>query len=138
MSKHTLVRVPITGRAQFFSHTLRSAVARGSHRRARAPVGKQALELEFLKGGAAPRTPAEKCHHIRDCRPHGMSTAPGCELMSIARSTYYGSPSATLDDTALVAAITAICDEIEAYGWRRVAPPCGSRGWSLTTSGSGG
>ena len=40
--------------------------------------------------------------------------------MSIARSTYYGSPSATLDDTALVAAITAICDEFEAYGWRRV------------------
>lgn len=40
--------------------------------------------------------------------------------MGIARSTYYGSLSATLDDTALVAAITAICDEFEAYGWRRV------------------
>jgi putative transposase len=49
-----------------------------------------------------------------------MPIARGCELMGIARSTYYASPSATLDDTALVAAITAICDEFEAYGWRRV------------------
>jgi putative transposase len=49
-----------------------------------------------------------------------MSIARGCELMGIARSTYYAPPSATLDDTALVAAITAICDEFEAYGWRRV------------------
>jgi len=40
--------------------------------------------------------------------------------MGIARSTYYEAPSATPDDTALIAAITAICDEFEAYGWRRV------------------
>ena len=39
--------------------------------------------------------------------------------MGIARSTYYASePSG--DGGALVAAITAICDEFEAYGWRRV------------------
>jgi putative transposase len=49
-----------------------------------------------------------------------MSIARGCELMGIARSTYYDSVSATPDDTALVAAITAICEEFEAYGWRRV------------------
>ena len=40
--------------------------------------------------------------------------------MGIARSTYCASSRATLNDTALVAAITAICDEFEADGWRRV------------------
>jgi len=40
--------------------------------------------------------------------------------MGIARSTFYETPCAKLDDTAVVAAITAICDEFEAYGWRRV------------------
>ncbi|MDA8252045.1 MAG: IS3 family transposase [Rhodospirillales bacterium] len=40
--------------------------------------------------------------------------------MGIARSIYYAAPTATLDDIALLAAITAICDEFEAYGWRRV------------------
>lgn len=40
--------------------------------------------------------------------------------MGVARSTYYDGPAAELDDTALVEAIAAICDEFEAYGWRRV------------------
>ncbi len=40
--------------------------------------------------------------------------------MGIARSTFYATPAAKLDDTALLGAITAICDEFEAYGWRRV------------------
>ena len=40
--------------------------------------------------------------------------------MGIARSTYYDTPAAKPDDTALVEAICAICDEFEAYGWRRV------------------
>jgi putative transposase len=40
--------------------------------------------------------------------------------MGIARSTYYDMPGAKLDGTALVEAICAICDEFEAYGWRRV------------------
>lgn len=40
--------------------------------------------------------------------------------MGIARSTYYEAPGATPDDAALAAAIRAICDEFEAYGWRRV------------------
>jgi putative transposase len=39
--------------------------------------------------------------------------------MGIARSTYYAD-SAAGDDTALVEAIASICDEFEAYGWRRV------------------
>jgi transposase InsO family protein len=40
--------------------------------------------------------------------------------MGIAPSTYYDEPMEACSDTALLAAITAICDEFEAYGWRRV------------------
>jgi putative transposase len=40
--------------------------------------------------------------------------------MGIARSTYYDRPEIGVDDTAIVEAIAAICDEFEAYGWRRV------------------
>jgi putative transposase len=40
--------------------------------------------------------------------------------MGIARSTYYDTLASTPDDTAIVEAIGAICDEFEHYGWRRV------------------
>ena len=40
--------------------------------------------------------------------------------MAISRSTYYDAPVSAPDDTAVVEAITAICDEFEYYGWRRV------------------
>lgn len=40
--------------------------------------------------------------------------------MGIARSTFYDVPRIAFDDTALVEAMAAICDEFEAYGWRRV------------------
>jgi putative transposase len=40
--------------------------------------------------------------------------------MGIPRSTYYDRPQAQIDDTVLVAAIAGICEEFEAYGWRRV------------------
>lgn len=40
--------------------------------------------------------------------------------MGIARSTYYRELAQRLDDAELLAAITAIADEFEAYGWRRV------------------
>lgn len=40
--------------------------------------------------------------------------------MGLARSTYYEPASAPADDTAIVEAIAAICDEFECYGWRRV------------------
>jgi len=40
--------------------------------------------------------------------------------MGVARSTFYDRPTVAIDDTALVEAIAAICDEFEAYGWRRV------------------
>lgn len=40
--------------------------------------------------------------------------------MGIARSTYYDCPEKAADDTAIVEAMFAICDEFEAYGYRRV------------------
>jgi putative transposase len=40
--------------------------------------------------------------------------------MGIPRSTYYDSPISGLDDTGIVVAMVAICDEFEHYGWRRV------------------
>ena len=92
-------------------------------------VGKQALELEFLKGGSAAGTMAEKRAHVRDCRPRGLTVAEGCRLMGIARSTYDDAPKRTADDTALVEAMHAIKDEFEAYGWRRMQAALGQQGW---------
>ncbi|WOH52396.1 IS3 family transposase [Bradyrhizobium sp. sBnM-33] len=40
--------------------------------------------------------------------------------MGIAGSTYYEALRATTDDTAIVAAMAAICEEFECFGWRRV------------------
>lgn len=40
--------------------------------------------------------------------------------MKIARSTYYRKPPPSLSEAELLDAIKAICDEFEAYGWRRV------------------
>ncbi len=40
--------------------------------------------------------------------------------MGIARSTSYDSPEKPVDDTSIVEARFAICDEIEFYGYRRV------------------
>ncbi|WP_145723555.1 IS3 family transposase [Mesorhizobium tianshanense] len=57
---------------------------------------------------------------MRRHRPRGISIAEGCRLMGIARSTYYDRPEKRTDDTAIVEAIFAICDEFEFYGYRRV------------------
>ena len=67
-------------------------------------AGKQALELEFLKGAVKKRGAAEKRAYIRHHRPRGMSVAEGCRLMGIAHSTYYDKPALALDDTGIVAA----------------------------------
>ena len=48
--------------------------------------------------------------------------------MGISRSTYYDEPTAAHDDTAIVEAIAAICDEFEFYGWRRVRAELRHRG----------
>ena len=48
--------------------------------------------------------------------------------MGIARSTFYDLPTTVHDDTAIVEAIAAICDEFEFYGWRRVRAELRHRG----------
>ena len=48
--------------------------------------------------------------------------------MGISRSTYDERPNAAPDDTAIVEAIAAICDEFEFYGWRRVRAELQHRG----------
>ena len=48
--------------------------------------------------------------------------------MGIARSTFYDEPIAAQDDTAIVEAIAAICDEFEFYGWRRMRAELRHRG----------
>lgn len=40
--------------------------------------------------------------------------------MGLARSTFYDAATRSVDDTALVEAMAAICTSFEAYGWRRV------------------
>ncbi|WP_343058488.1 IS3 family transposase [Microvirga mediterraneensis] len=57
---------------------------------------------------------------MRHHRPRGLSVSEGCRLMGLPRSTYYDEPTAPADDTAIVEAIAAICDEFERYGYRRV------------------
>ena len=47
--------------------------------------------------------------------------------MGISRSTYYDH-RVPRDDTAIVEAIAAICDEFECYGWRRVRAELRHRG----------
>jgi putative transposase len=48
--------------------------------------------------------------------------------MGLSRSTYYDVPSWRTDDAALVATMIAICDEFEAYGYRRVGAELRHRG----------
>lgn len=40
--------------------------------------------------------------------------------MGLARSTFYDKPAREADNTAIVEATAAVCDEFEHYGWRRV------------------
>ena len=90
-------------------------------------VGKQALELEFLRG-------LRKAHRGREARLRPSLSAPGSQRRTrmpadgIARSTFYDDPSPAHDDTAIVEAMAAICDEFEFYGWRRVRAELRHRG----------
>src|SRR6516225_5714122 len=48
--------------------------------------------------------------------------------MGLPRSTYYDAPAVKADDGEVVAAMTTICDEFEAYGYRRVGAELRRRG----------
>ena len=48
--------------------------------------------------------------------------------MGLPRSTYYDAPAVKAADAELVVAMTAICDEFEAYGYRRVGAELRHRG----------
>ena len=49
--------------------------------------------------------------------------------MGMARSTFYDRPQVSADDTAIVEAMFAICDEFEFYGYRRVGAELRQRGF---------
>ena len=48
--------------------------------------------------------------------------------MGIARSTFYDTPDVRASDTSVVAEMKTICDEFEAYGYRRVGAELRHRG----------
>jgi hypothetical protein len=57
--------------------------------------------------------------------------------MGIGRSTFYDTPDAGANDATVVAEMKTICDEFEAYGYRRVgAEVCQSQKYSLCSNGS--
>jgi putative transposase len=56
--------------------------------------------------------------------------------MSLPRSTFYDVPAAPLDDTEIVGRMQTICDEFEAYGYRRVGAELRHRASSSTIRSS--
>ena len=48
--------------------------------------------------------------------------------MGLPRSTYYDAPPVKVDGAEIITAITVICDEFEAYGYRRVGAELRHRG----------
>ena len=81
-------------------------------------VGRQALEIEFLKGAPEKRTTTEKCEYIRHCRPRGVSIAEGCRLMGIGHATFYDTPAAHARDLTIVAEMKAgkvDCNVLEGF-----------------------
>src|SRR3954466_13978527 len=75
-------------------------------------VGRQALEVEFLKGALQQGRAAISAPTSVISGPV-LAVAQGCRLMGIARSTYYGEPAAD-GDAEIVTRIEAICAEFEA------------------------
>ena len=52
-------------------------------------VGRQALEIELLKGALKHAPSAEKRNYLNRHRASGISVSRGCELMGLSRSTFY-------------------------------------------------
>jgi putative transposase len=91
-------------------------------------VGRQALEIEFLKGASRSTLRPRSATTSVIAGPHGLSVAEGCRLMGLPRSTYYDGPPRRTDDAEIIATMKAICDEFEAYGYRRIGAELRHRG----------
>ena len=87
-------------------------------RRWSAWSARQALEIEFLKGGAFSKDGRREARLVRDRRPRVFRRSR-MPADGIARSTDYGARPADRDVESL-ALIEVICAEFEAYGYRRV------------------
>src|SRR4029453_3169632 len=85
------------------------------------------------KRGSEKHTATEKREYIRHHRPRGLSVAEGCRLRGLPRSTHYNKPSFPADDAAVLAAMIAVCDEFEAYGYRRVGAELRHRGIAVNS-----
>src|SRR6195952_2300265 len=96
-------------------------------------VGRQALEIELLKGAYEACSPAERCCHLRRHRPRGISISRGCELMGLARSTFYDPTPVPMAHSEILARIGAICDDFECYGYRRVGAALRHQGFVVNS-----
>src|SRR5260370_36072743 len=85
------------------------------------------------KGGSEKRSTAEKREYIRHCRPRGVSIAEGCRLMGLGRSAFYDTREVRARELTIVGEMKTICDEFEAYGYRRVDAELRHRGIVVNT-----
>jgi transposase-like protein len=102
-------------------------------------VGKQALELEFLRGASVSVARTRNARaYIRHHRPRGLSIAQGYRLMSLPRSTFYDMPAArsTRPRSSPECARSATSSKPTAIV--ASAPRCATRGSSSTARGSAG
>ena len=95
-----------------------SSGIRGEDRGTRTHAGRQALEIEFLKGRSK-RTTAEKRDYVRHHRPMASPLPRMPFLTGLPRSSYYDAPPVKADDADIVANITGL-DSVQADGYRRV------------------
>ena len=95
------------------------AGGRSQDRRARAHGRPANLESSFLKG-ALKRAPRPRTGLHPSLQAPRVSIPRGCRLMRLPRSTFYDASAARLDDAEIVGRMQTICDEFEAYGYRRV------------------
>ena len=91
-------------------------------------VGRQALEIEFLKGALRARPSPRSAPTSVISGPAGLSVKRGCELMGVPRSSYYAAPAAKPAEDPILAEIRAIAEACPAYGYRRVDAELRHRG----------
>ena len=94
-------------------------------------VGRQALEIEFLKGALknAPR-PRSATTSVIIGPP--ASPSPKVPTNGPVRSTFYDAVDARTNDAIVVADMIAICDEFEAMATGVLAPSSAIAAWSST------